>query len=81
MDSTTQIVYQKSATSKVYCVKKFMDLRINKGTPMSTHLSEFNSIFIQVVALNIFIDVDFKDIFLLCTLLESWDIFSIAMSN
>ena len=48
---------------------------------MSTHLSEFNSIFSQLVALKFIIDDEFKATFLLCTLPESWDTFRTAMSN
>ena len=35
---------QQSATSKVYWLKKLMDLRMEEGTTMSVHLNEFNSI-------------------------------------
>ena len=48
---------------------------------MSTHLSEFNSSFSQLVSLKFIIDDKFKDTFLLCTLPKSWDIFRTAMSN
>ena len=40
-----ELYAQKTATSKVYWLKKLMDLRMTEGTPMLTHLSEFNSIF------------------------------------
>ena len=58
-----------------------MDLRMKDGTPMSTHLSEFNSIFSQLVALQFIIDDEFKATFLLCTLPESWDTFKTTMSK
>ena len=35
---------QQSATSKVYWLKKLMDLRMKEGTTMSVHLNEFNFI-------------------------------------
>ena len=48
---------------------------------MSNHLSEFNSIFSQLVALNFIIDDEFKATFLLCTVPKSRNTFRIAMNN
>ena len=51
-----ELYAQKTAASKVFWLKKLMDLCMTEGTPMSTHLSEFNSIFSQLVALKFIID-------------------------
>ena len=59
-----ELYAQKTAANKVFWLKKLMDLRMKEGTPMSTHLSEFNSIFSQLVALKFIIDDKFKDTFL-----------------
>ena len=51
------------------------------GTPMSNHLNEFNTIYSQLSAQEVeFVD-SVKALFLLITLLESWDIFRTAISN
>ena len=58
-----------------------MDLCMTKAhVPMSTHLSEFNSIFRQVVSLKFVTDDKFKATFYICTLPKSWDVFWTAMS-
>lgn len=72
---------QQSAASKVYWLKKLMDLRMKEGTSMSVHLNEFNSIFSQLTNQKFDIDDEFKATFLLCTLPESWDTFRTALSN
>ena len=41
---------QKSATSQVYWLKQLVDLKMKDGTPMSSHLNEFNTIFSQLNA-------------------------------
>ena len=41
----------------------------------------FNSIFSQLTNQKFNIDDEFKATFLICTLLESWDTFRIALSN
>ena len=48
---------------------------------MSSHLNDFNTIFSQLSAQEIKFDDFVKAIFLLVTMLESWDTFRIAVSN
>eukprot|EP00249_Psilotum_nudum_P002157 c15052_g1_i1 orf=136-531(+) len=72
---------QQSAASKVYWLKKLMDLRMKEGASMSLHLNDFNSIIKQLANQNFNIDDEFKATFLLCTLPESWDTFRTALSS
>ena len=48
---------QKSAASQVYWLKQLVDLKMKDGTPMSSHLNEFNTIFSQLSAQ----EVEFED--------------------
>ena len=44
-------MYDKhSATSQVYWIKKLIDLRMEEGASMNSHLNEFNAIFSQLAA-------------------------------
>ena len=72
---------KKSAASQVYWLKQLVDLKMTEGMSMSSHLNEFNTIFSQLSAQEIKFDDSVKAIFLLVTLLESWDTFCIAISN
>ena len=72
---------QKSAASQVYWLKKLVDLKMKEGGSMSDHLNEFNMIFNQLSAHEVVFQDSVKALFLLITLLESWETFCRAKSN
>ena len=72
---------QKSAASQVYWLKQLVDLKMKDGTPMSSHLNEFNTIFSQLSAQEVEFADSMKALFLLIPLPKSWDTFRIAISN
>ncbi|MCO5597942.1 hypothetical protein L7F22_052029 [Adiantum nelumboides] len=75
-------LYEKqSAASQVCWLKKLLDLKMKEGTSMSNHLNEFNTIYSQLSAQGIRFDDPVRAMFLLITLLESWDTFCKALSN
>ncbi|MCO5574219.1 hypothetical protein L7F22_028001 [Adiantum nelumboides] len=75
-------LYKKqSVASQVYWLKKLVDLKMKEGTPMSDHLNEFNTIYKQLSAQGVRFDEPVRAMFLLITLLESWDTFRTALSN
>ncbi|MCO5592845.1 hypothetical protein L7F22_046849 [Adiantum nelumboides] len=75
-------LYEKqSVASQVYWLKKLVDLKMKKGTPMSNHLNEFNIIYSQLSAQRVRFDEPVRAMFLLITLPESWDTFRTALSN
>ncbi|MCO5585550.1 hypothetical protein L7F22_039483 [Adiantum nelumboides] len=75
-------MYDKhSAASMVYWIKKLIDLRMEGGAFMNTHLNEFNTIFSQLATRKITFEDNVKWMFLLVTLPESWDTFRTAISN
>ena len=51
------------------------------GTPMSSHLNEFNTIFSQLTVQEVEFEDSVKALFLLITFLESRDTFWIAISS
>ena len=54
---------------------------MEEGTPMFDCLNQFNTIFTHLFAQGIKFDDSVKAMFLLVTLLESWDTFRTAISN
>lgn len=72
---------KKSATGKAYWLKKLVGLHMKEGTPMSTHIIEFNSIFSQVINQGLKLDDELKATLILCSLPESWDTFRTSTSN
>ncbi|MCO5593863.1 hypothetical protein L7F22_047881 [Adiantum nelumboides] len=71
----------KSASNKVYLMKKLFDLCMKEGGTVSGHLNEFNIIFSQLTLQGLNFDEEIKCIFLLCNLPLSWDKFCTAISN
>ncbi|MCO5592422.1 hypothetical protein L7F22_046425 [Adiantum nelumboides] len=73
--------YGKSASNKVFLMKKLMRLSMKEGSSVSFHLNEFNALFLQLTLKELNFDDEMKAIFLLCSLPASWDTFNIAISN
>ncbi|MCO5555901.1 hypothetical protein L7F22_009445 [Adiantum nelumboides] len=71
----------KSASNKVFLMKKLMRLSMKEGSSVSSHLNEFNALYLQLTSKGLNFNDEMKAIFLLCSLPGSWDTFNIAISN
>ncbi|MCO5602142.1 hypothetical protein L7F22_056270 [Adiantum nelumboides] len=71
----------KNASNKVFLMKKLMRLSMKEGSSVSSHLNEFNSLYSQLTSKGLKFNDEMKAIFLLCSLLASWDTFNTAISN
>ncbi|MCO5609323.1 hypothetical protein L7F22_063549 [Adiantum nelumboides] len=57
------------------------NLRMKESASVASHINDFDSLIAQICAQRINIDDEMKEIFLLCLLPPSWDIFCTAVSN
>ncbi|MCO5593703.1 hypothetical protein L7F22_047720 [Adiantum nelumboides] len=80
-DNLCSFCENKSATNKVFLIKKLFDLCIKEEGSISTHIKEFNIIFTQFATQGLVFDEETKCIFLLCNLSSSWNTFCTAISN
>ncbi|MCO5602399.1 hypothetical protein L7F22_056530 [Adiantum nelumboides] len=71
----------KSASNKVFLMKKLMHLSMKKGSSVSSHSNEFNPLYSQLTSKGLNFDDEMKAIFLLCSLPAPWDTFNTAISN
>ncbi|MCO5583043.1 hypothetical protein L7F22_036949 [Adiantum nelumboides] len=71
----------KSASNKVFLMKKLMRLSMKESSSVSSHLNEFNALYLQLTSKGLNFDDEMKAIFLLCSLPASWDTFNTAISN
>ncbi|MCO5584638.1 hypothetical protein L7F22_038569 [Adiantum nelumboides] len=71
----------KSASNKVFLMKKLMRLSMKEGSSVSFHLNEFNALYLQLTSKELNFDDEMKAIFLLCSLPVSWDAFNTTISN
>ncbi|MCO5552950.1 hypothetical protein L7F22_006470 [Adiantum nelumboides] len=71
----------KSATNKVFLMKKLMRLSMKEGSNFRSHLNEFNALYLQLTSKGLNFDDKMKAIFFFCSLPASWDTFNTAISN
>ncbi|MCO5605366.1 hypothetical protein L7F22_059549 [Adiantum nelumboides] len=71
----------KSASNKVFLMKKLLRLSMKEGSSVSSHLNEFNALYLQLTSKGLNFDDEMKPIFLLCSLPASWDTFNTVISN
>ncbi|MCO5553036.1 hypothetical protein L7F22_006556 [Adiantum nelumboides] len=80
-DSLCSAWDDKSASKKVFLMKKLMCLSMKEGSSVSSYLNEFNCLYLQLTSKGLNFNDEMKAIFLLCSLPASWDTFNTAISN
>ncbi|MCO5587145.1 hypothetical protein L7F22_041092 [Adiantum nelumboides] len=80
-DSLCSACDGKSASNKVFLMKKLIRLTMKEGSNVSSHSNEFNALYWQLTSKGLNFDDQMKAIFLLCSLPASWDTFNTAISN
>ena len=75
-------MYEKPlANNKVYLMKKLLNLKKAKGTPIAWHLNEFNIITNQLSTVGIEFDDEVRALILLAFLPNSWEAMRMTVSN
>ncbi|MCO5610626.1 hypothetical protein L7F22_064865 [Adiantum nelumboides] len=66
----------------MFLMKKLMRLSMKEGSSnVSSHLNEFNALYLQLTSKGLIFNDEMKAIFLLWSLPASWDTFNTAISN
>ncbi|KAF1897989.1 hypothetical protein Lal_00032751 [Lupinus albus] len=71
----------KSGNNKLYLLNSLMNLRYKEGTSISDHLNEFQGLRDQLSGMSIKFDDEVLGLWLLNTLLDSWETFRVSITN
>ena len=75
-------MYEKpSANNKVHLIKKLFNLKIAENASVAQHLNEFNTITNQLSFVEIDFDDEIRALIVLASLLNSWEVMRMAVSN
>ena len=69
---------RKTGNNKMYLIKQFMSLKYKDGQSMSDHLNEFQGVIDQLSAMNVKFEDELQGLWLLSTLLDSWETFRMS---
>jgi hypothetical protein len=71
--------YEKPSSShKIFLMKHLFNIKVSKGRFISNHLNEFNATASQLSSIGVNFDDEVRDIFILCSLLEIWNVLVMA---
>ncbi|CAM8885310.1 unnamed protein product [Rhodiola kirilowii] len=76
-----QLNERKTGNSKLFLIKQMMRLKYHDGTPITNHLNAFQGIINQLAGMGIKFDDEIQGLWLLGTLLDSWETFRTSLSN
>jgi hypothetical protein len=75
-------LYEKPLTSnKVFLMKRLFNMKMSEGGSVADHLNEFNMITNQLSSVKVDFDDKVRDVLILCSLLESWNILVMVVTN
>ena len=75
-------MYEKpSVANKVYLIRRLVNLKMGEGNSITNHISEFNTIIVQLTLVQITFDDEVKTLILLPSLRENWSASIIVVSN
>ena len=58
-----ELYVPQKVSSKIYWLKKLINLHMKEGTSITAHINEFNGIISQVINQKLMMDEDFKGVF------------------
>lgn len=76
-----ELYARKTGNNKLFLFKQFMLLRYSDCSPMADHLNTFRGILSQWLPMNLTFDDEIQGLWLLGTLLNSWESFKTSLSN
>ena len=80
--STLSKLYEKLlASNKVFLMKRLFNMKMSEGGSVANHLNEFNTLTSQLSSVKVNFHDEVRDLLILCSLPERWNILVMAISN
>jgi hypothetical protein len=81
MDALAKLYEKPSASNKVFLMKRLFNMKMSEGGSVADHLNEFNTVTNQLSSVKVDFDDEVRALLILCSLLERWNGFVMAVSN
>ena len=81
MTALSKMYEGRSASNKIFLMKKLFNLKMTDSGSIVEHLNEFNMLTSQLESVVINLDDEIRALFLLSNLSETWDGLVMAVSN
>jgi hypothetical protein len=81
MDALDKLYEKPSTSNKVFLMKQLFNVMMSEGGCVANHLNELNIVNNQLSSVKLYFDDEVKDLLILCSLLESWNVLAMAISN
>ena len=72
---------RKIAQNKAFIARKLVNLKLKEGKSIAEHLSQFQDLVNNMVTMKLVIDDELQALFLLSSLLDSWETLVVSLSN
>ena len=81
MSALSKLYGKPSASKKVFLMKNLFNMKMSKGGFVADHLNELNTLTSQLSSVKLNFDDEARDLLILCSLLERWNVLVMGVSN
>ena len=81
MNALVKLYEKPSASNKVFLIKSLFNMNMSEGGYVIDHLNDFNMVTNQLSYIGVNFDDQIRDILILCSFLERWDVLVMVVSN
>nr|KYP66486.1 Retrovirus-related Pol polyprotein from transposon TNT 1-94 [Cajanus cajan] len=71
----------KNAQSKIFMMRKLMNLKLQEGRAVAEHLNDFEGLVMQLISAGLTLEDEMQALLLLGSLPDSWDTLVVSLSN
>jgi hypothetical protein len=81
MDALNKLYEKASTSNTIFLMKRLFNMKMLEGGSIADHLNEFNTVTNHLSSVKVDFDGEFKNILILCSLPEIWNVLVMVVSN